>query len=234
LSGLAPQIISSSFQAVGSNHWQANFTANAGDPLQSSLPLRLAWLNFNALSNAHSAIVSPTVSDVVGSLPNGTALANPRVSNGRVFLIGREPILDAHLSSNQVRLIDLYGHPNRRYLVQFTTNLLDAANWVPFQEIDMESSSTRFSSLPVSIPIVFYRAREVGLIVPLSIQRAGESVVIEWPVAAGNCVLEKSTSLDALTTWSPVSTVPQLAGEKYRLIVPATGRNTFFRLWCVE
>jgi hypothetical protein len=161
-------------------------------------------------------------------------LANPRVGDGRVFMIGREPIVDAMASSNQTRFLVLYGHPNRRYAIEYATNLMASAIWVPFEEVDLQSSRAVLAGLPASLPTIFYRAKEVGLIAPFGIQRAGDGLIIEWSETMGNCVLEESASLNTLSTWSSVSGIPQVAEGKYRVALSITAGNKFFRLRCVK
>jgi hypothetical protein len=231
LRSLASEITSSSLAPLSSNQFQVLFTTSAADAFQGSLTL--ARLNFIALSNGHSAIVPLRASNVVGALANGTTLAKPRVGSGRVFVIGREPLLDAHVSSNHVRVIRLYGHPNRRYALEFKSDLLNSPDWISFQEVDLESRFAVFSDLPAPKPVVFYRGREVGLIVPFGIERVGGNLFIEWPQATGNCVLERSTSLDS-PMWSVVAATPELSEGRYRVTVAIGIGNEFFRLWCAE
>lgn len=54
-------------------------------------------------------------------------------------------------------------------------------------------------------------------------------VELAWPATASDYNLETSHTLQAMS-WSPVTTVPQVVGTRFSVIVPVTSPRQFFRL----
>ena len=63
----------------------------------------------------------------------------------------------------------------------------------------------------------------------LSIAPQGTNVVISWPQTGSSNVLE-SASLLGSTNWSTVDATNQTVGDSYRVTLPVSGSNHFFRL----
>ncbi len=224
---LASEVASAELTPVGPGRASMFFRAKPSEALQGSI--ELAQLNFFAISNAHSAIVPIQISDLIGTRGNGAVLGNGRGVGSRIFVIGAEPILDAEISSNAMRSIMLYGHPNRRYSIEFATSLTSTVAWKAFQEVDLETPSTLITNLADAVTMIFYRAREVG-VMPLFVQRSGNSVLIEWSSECADCILEEASDIRATTIWSPSSAVRQLTGTRYRVTVPVNNAGRFYRL----
>ncbi|MBI1842152.1 MAG: hypothetical protein HYR88_15050, partial [Verrucomicrobia bacterium] len=237
LSGLSVQSlapgIGSSFQPMGANHSQIRFTAGAGAPLHG--PVTLGRLNFAALSNAHSAIVPLTALGVEGAQDNGALLTRPGVVNGRVFVLGDEPLLYAREATNGARSLVLYGRPDGHYVIESNRGLSVFDPWALWRELDLSGPYVIFEDVERVDPKVFYRAYRDnsggGLVAGLSARRQGGQLVIEWPATLGDCVLLETASV-AHPTWSPVSPPPQLAGGVYSTQVPIAGGTRFYRLRC--
>jgi len=101
--------------------------------------------------------------------------------------------------------------------------------WKAFQEVDLETPSTLITNLADAVTMIFYRAREVG-VMPLFVQRSGNSVLIEWSSECADCILEEASDIRATTIWSPSSAVRQLTGTRYRVTVPVNNAGRFYRL----
>jgi len=54
-------------------------------------------------------------------------------------------------------------------------------------------------------------------------------IVLSWPAALTNCVLEGSTNLNP-SLWSPVTNIPQPAGGQQLVILPPAAQRQFYRL----
>jgi uncharacterized repeat protein (TIGR01451 family)/uncharacterized delta-60 repeat protein len=68
-------------------------------------------------------------------------------------------------------------------------------------------------------------------LLPLTVSRVGNSLVISWPANAGNYILESTTDLTPPAVWLPVTdAVPALAGGQMTVVVPIGPGNRFFRL----
>jgi len=65
----------------------------------------------------------------------------------------------------------------------------------------------------------------------LHIVRQGNSFEISWAAATcGNFQLEGTTNLNQLAVWTAVTQAPTLSANTYRVIVPNSDPNRFFRL----
>jgi hypothetical protein len=234
LGAIAPEIVSSTLQPSGSNQSRVQLTARAGDELIGSMTL--AQLNFTALSNHPSTIVPLRFEDAQARQPNGNLLARPKTADGRVFIIGEEPILDSVLETNGAMALTLYGRPERHYTIETNMNLASAAGWRAWEEIDLFSPWLALPDVPPTGPMVFYRAATTGReFARLVARREAEQLVIEWSASAGSCELLESSSLDATAVWSSSVTSAQLIDGRYRMSVRiASGGTKFYRLRCMQ
>jgi uncharacterized delta-60 repeat protein/uncharacterized repeat protein (TIGR01451 family) len=65
----------------------------------------------------------------------------------------------------------------------------------------------------------------------LSATRAGANIIISWPAAASDFVLESANDLHAPVTWSAVTTPPpQQVGDQMTVTITPTNAGSFFRL----
>jgi len=68
-------------------------------------------------------------------------------------------------------------------------------------------------------------------IVPtLNIQQSGTNIVVQWPSAATNYVLQTVASLSS-SAWTTATDTPGVVGEEYVLTIRATSASQYFRLW---
>jgi len=232
LGAIAPEIASSTLQPFGSNQSRVQLTAGTGDALLGLLSL--VRLNFTALSNQHSAIVPLRFDGARATQPNGNLLDRPKTVDGRIFIIGEEPLLDASLEKNGSRTLVLYAQPERRYTIESSTNLAGSGNWQVWQVIDLFAPRLPLPEVPQVEPAIFYRAvRRSGPLTRLVVYREAGQLMIEWPVSAGNCVLLESASLNVEAAWMPASITAQLVSDNYRMTVPLVGASKFYQLRCV-
>jgi uncharacterized repeat protein (TIGR01451 family)/uncharacterized delta-60 repeat protein len=67
--------------------------------------------------------------------------------------------------------------------------------------------------------------------VPLSVSRAGNSLVITWPANQGNLIVQSTVDLRAPTVWTPVAGAnPVLVGAQMVVVLPIGPVNQYFRL----
>ena len=67
--------------------------------------------------------------------------------------------------------------------------------------------------------------------VSLSISRMDTNVLIAWPQTCLTYTLERTDALTPpVSSWSPVGVAPSAGGGYWRVTIPATGTNYFFRL----
>lgn len=191
-------------------------------------------LHFQALPEGSSAILPARVRDVVGTTGGGLRLANGLGQNGRLFVVGEEPVLDALLATKGDRSLVLYGRPGRAYAVESATNLALGAAWRLEQAFELDG---RFTVLPLEAagPGVFYRAVEQDRARGrLAIRQEGSKVVLRWPSAAGECAVEEAGSLTPPVRWRPLTDRAQVVGDRYHLVQSVGASVRFYRLQCPE
>jgi M6 family metalloprotease-like protein len=64
----------------------------------------------------------------------------------------------------------------------------------------------------------------------LTIYRSGLNVIINWPAGYACFVLEETSQLGPLASWSSVGVVPQLIGDERVVTLPIGSGNKFYRL----
>jgi hypothetical protein len=203
----------------------------AGQALQGSLDL--AALQFESRTGDHSEIVPLRISGVEGTRETGLRLGRGIGRDGRVFLIGPEPLLDAIASSTQAQRLILYGRPGGWYGIASGSNVADAATWPLIGDLDLAGT---FESMDVPAPVgpvAFYRAVELPVVVPgfgLTVRREGIDVLLEWPLDCAGCVLEQANALVPQSDWSPVGVPPQVVNGRYRVTIALATASHFYRL----
>jgi Putative Ig domain len=101
------------------------------DPALAQTGLRtLAELGFTAVPGTNSAIVPLHLMELSGRTVSGLALSNAAPHDGRVFLVGSQPILEAYRLANGQVGLSLHGRPGRSYTVESTRDL-SGSPWQP-------------------------------------------------------------------------------------------------------
>lgn len=223
---LAPELASAGLRHVGSNRFELQFRTWPGSVLQGQL--ELARLPFGALAQEHSAIVPLRATSLTGWQESAPSALAGDVSSGRVFVIGREPLLDAQIITNGARRLTLYGHAGRRYVIDTTTNFA-GADWWATQEVQLAGTREWSGPLDSLAPALFCRVREVSALL-LSIREQAGAVLIEWEGDCANCTLEESGALGSNANWVPASLQPMPQGGRWQVTLPHNGANRFYRV----
>ncbi|MCX6924831.1 MAG: putative Ig domain-containing protein [Verrucomicrobia bacterium] len=163
LQPIAPEVGSAMLLAAGSNHWQLEFTAAPGLALQGTMPI--AQLGFTAVSNDLSAIVPLDASGLAGLQSNWQPVTNSAVTDGRVIVIYRDPVLwlerqDSPDPLHPLLSLHLYGQPGREYELQWRTNLSELAPWQSWLDLPLTNRMLQLDWTNDGTPARFLRARE--------------------------------------------------------------------------
>jgi hypothetical protein len=230
LQSLASAVRSSTVQPAGSNLFQVRLSALASDPLVGSITL--ARLGFNALSNLHSAEVRLRVRTLDAVAANGDKLANANAGDGRIFILGQEPILQLSPGSDGSQSLVLYGIPGHSYVLESTSTLSSPATWDTDRNLELTTSYAPLTLSGQTQPIAFYRARaDSGPRLKLTIRQEGENLCIEWPLGQVVCSLQETTSLSPPVVWSPLSISPEVLPDRHRVLL-RPGATRYLRLSC--
>ena len=226
LSGLAPQVGSANLIPLGSNRFDLRFESASAALFQGNLSL--AQLGFAVVSNNHSAVAVIASESLKGTRTDAVSV-NGSGGLGRVFIVGREPVLDiAPAPAGQVALT-LYAQPGRyaieRDAALGSTNLWSLDSFV--------SAANLRTDLPLRLapgPQEYFRAyTSLALTMSLTIRLEAGQVIIEWPQECPNCSLEKTTALRP-TTWLPAGVQGQLVNGRYRVVYTPGTAPQFLRL----
>src|SRR5688572_27997409 len=134
LQPLAPELAVASIQRLETNRYQIRLQTRAGQSVQGSLDL--AALGFGTVLVNRSAILPLHLSGLEGTRETGIHLGNGLGRDGRVFIIGAEPLLDAIALSNQTQRLILYGRPGGWYGIASGSDMADVANWTLIGEVN--------------------------------------------------------------------------------------------------
>ncbi len=155
---LAPEKASVTLLHTNANEATLLFSAGQGESLQGTQ--HLAKLHFNIAAGRASAFVPLTVSGI-SAVRQGTGLPpGTLVNDGRVVVIGAQPLLEAQRSGSGAREMTLYGHPGVHYTLESISNYLDGQGWTPWREVTMTNLTERLPLADPAPPVIFYRARE--------------------------------------------------------------------------
>ncbi len=151
LQNVSPQVGSASLVPAGDNLVAISFAALPGQTLPVGTPL--ASLGFQALPNVISAFVHLRPIELLGEQTSGDILTNGLALDGRVVVIGDDPLLEAVKGSPQ-QLV-LWSTPAGSYLIEVVSTL-DAV-WQPFQTV-ISSTPRTLVPVPENVTTTFYRA----------------------------------------------------------------------------
>jgi hypothetical protein len=228
LTNVATEIRAHNLVSLGSNRFRAHFEPRFGMVLQGQYPL--ADLAFDAVPGEHSAVVVLRGESLTG-LQADERTATGQAGLGRVFIVGREPILDLGQTNDQVALT-LYALPGYTYAIERATGLGAGSPWY-FERVVTPSDGLQTPLPPrrAGAPAEFFRAR----IVPedpsrLSIRVEGGQAVLEWSLDCAGCVLLESPSVGPGAVWTPAGTQPQIVNGRYRVTLPLNAQQRFLRL----
>lgn len=130
------------------------------DPNQLRTGTRtLANLKFDTVAGNPSALVRILMSDLSGQTLDGLPVAGVALSGGRVFVIGREPLLDVGLTPGGDVFLTVYGRAGTNYVLESTEDIVHP-NWQE-EEGWLQTDAVRvLNSTDFMGDMLFWRVRE--------------------------------------------------------------------------
>lgn len=207
-----------------------NFYAASGRALQGTQ--LVARLDFMAVSNQTSGFV-PLRIDAIAAYAGPKSILNLFGQNGRVAVVGEEPLLEAGFGQARNRLMSLYGKPGSSYAVQYSTNL--GAGWSLLQRVPL-TNLVQFVDLNRPDNIVFFRAFEFKADPPL--MEAGLAPnrnlsLLVYGKPGNQFALESATSLSGVVSWAPTPLTFTLTNSFRFMEAPGPSNpsgNIFYRI----
>jgi hypothetical protein len=159
---------------------------------------------FNLISDTSMAALAPGT--MVGTNPLLQSLADQGGNTWTMALATNSPAINAITAPNR------NGAP--------ATDQRGAAREHPF-----DIGAFEFGASGVIAPVP-----PVSPIPPLSINPGTNNVIISWPVAETDLILETRTNLAPDTSWTPVPADPVVNGNQSQIIITPAAPHEFFRL----
>ena len=134
LENLIPSVAAATLDLSTPGSAQINFATLPGQTLSGTQ--HLARLHFTAVGGQISAFVPLTLNNAVGLRATPGLAPSALLHDGRVVVIGTQPLLEALASTNAPsRVLSIYGIPERSYRIDKTTTPANSGSWVPWQTI---------------------------------------------------------------------------------------------------
>lgn len=118
-----------------------------------------ARLEFQAAGQQASAVVPLTVVDLQAIRPGGTAVESRSAQNGRIVVVGEQPVLEALPVDPGNRSLLLYGQAGVRYGIESTPSLSAGLAWTATLWVSMTNIVQRIDGLTPTDSDRFYRAK---------------------------------------------------------------------------
>jgi hypothetical protein len=119
----------------------------------------LSEFGFVALPGTNSGIVHLRVLDLEGRRVDGEAVTKAGAQNGRVFVLGRAPLLDACAATNGSVDVTVHGLVGRNYLVD-SSSILSPESWIEAWNWMQTNLVQTQSNLSPTNRFLLWRARE--------------------------------------------------------------------------
>jgi hypothetical protein len=223
---ISPEIMSANLSLLGLDIYTLNFKL---DPAQQTASVRpLALLNFQSVSNFHSAVDRVTPSQMLASQLTGRTITNGSAVGGRIIVVGREPILEIRPSLPPE--VTLYGRPGAIYSWLETTNI-QSGTWTEFARLPLTNRSMVLAQTG-AVVATFFRALEWKAEPPrISLVPNGGPLLSfrlqGWPAIRYS--VETSAELGASALWLPVTEFVLTNTTKTIILTNAGERQRFFR-----
>jgi hypothetical protein len=227
LSDFATQVASAQIQSITDNQYQLQFQSQPNMRLQGDLPM--ADLGFGTTTSSNSAIVALHGASISGVRASAPTPITGVITDGRVFVIGTQPLLDASPGTNQQLALTIYGLPGKRYSLESLSGLSGTNGHSVESVFSVNALKTALPPLTMQKQLEFFRARllpDSELVVSL---QSGQ-LTINWPAECTNCLLQASSHLGTTAVWTPVSATVSMVNGKWQVNLPATNAPAFYRL----
>lgn len=209
--------------------WRLRVAARAGQMFYGEQ--ELCRLQFVPLTNVPSAFVTLRVLSVSARKPGAALVPGVLSQNGRVVVIGREPLLEPRRAAGPWRELVVYGNPWASFLIEGAASLSGS----PWQVLARFPSTNLVSvvSVPADDQMRFYRAAEFQAnppILALSRTDTGLSPLLVFGQVSSNYILQYKPSLSSAAPWQTVTTFTLTNSFGYVGGLAPTNSSGFFRL----
>jgi hypothetical protein len=157
MDNLIPATASASLSFSLTDAVTLNFAALTGQTLTGTQ--QLARLNFVTAPGQSSAFIPLHFDGVAGQRSQPGLAPSVLAHEGRVVVVGSQPLLEASIGNLGARTLALYGKPGTNYIIETSSNPADAGSWTTWTNRTPASLQESLPA-PSGTPTIFYRARQ--------------------------------------------------------------------------
>ena len=215
LQPIVPELCSNSIAWLSNGVYRLNLVTCQGQWLIGTQ--QVAWLNFTTASNQSSAFAGLSFTNLAGSQPDGTPVANFAPQSGRLVVLGEEPLLEMVRNTNRQPLLILYGKPASGYSVEWRTNVL-SGKWQPvLTSLTVPTNLfLTFSPPPALGPDNYYRAERTGAVLAPNILSlasiSGTNVLLSFSGVSGAAYRVQVTPALLPPAWQTIGAIAPSGG----------------------
>jgi hypothetical protein len=121
---------------------------------------QLARLYFSALPGQISSFSALTLGSIGATRSDAGPLPSALLNDGRVVIIGAQPLVEAFYQNDGQPALMLYGKAGHTYQVETSSDLGNPSSWSPMAPIVLPTMSQLVPLPPSGPPARFFRARE--------------------------------------------------------------------------
>ena len=184
-----------------------------GQSLQGQMTL--ASLRFSAVSNQSSAFLPLDWLALNVTKSGNVSVQDVFAQDGRVVVVGREPLLEISTGPDGKPRLTLYGNPWSAYGVEYSTDA--GVHWAAYLRLPLTNLFLTFKGLTTGAS-VFYRASELPGDPPaLEARRTGDQTraLTVYGQPGGQYTVQYATNLSEVVTWRPLLTYTLTNAFKY-------------------
>jgi len=187
-------------------------------------------LSFNATAGS-SAFVPLVFGALSATEINNVNVATTFNTNGRVVVVGPQPLLEAQMS-NQLRTLILYGIPGDSYQIQSSRNLDSSANWTNLIRVPMTNLVFDLPNPSLPTNDIFYRAYSFQAAPPiLDSAVSGQSpALLAFGVKGTNYEIQFATNLSLSSQWNPLLGYSLTNSFQFFTNIESSRPATFYRI----
>jgi hypothetical protein len=207
LSIVSPRICSATVAPVSNNLAMICVSTCPGDVLLGTEAV--AELRFTTLPN-NSAFVPLRLVEIAAVKDDGLPVDRVGGRDGRVIIIGNEPLLEATRGTNATVWLTLYGKPGSSYQITSSSYIPRAKPWPAAWKIGLTGLLDSFPLPDTTRPAQFFEAFEFIADPPiLEVEAGGETSgnLVLFGTPGATYAVESTTDLTGATGWTQVTTV---------------------------
>jgi hypothetical protein len=157
MDNLVPATASASLSFSLTDAVTVNFAALTGQTLSGTQ--QLARLNFVAAPGQTSAFIPLHFDSVTGQRSQPGLAPSVLAHEGRVVVVGSQPLLEANIGNLGARTLTLYGKPGTNYIIETSSNPANPGSWTTWTN-RTPASLQELLPAPTGTSTIFYRARQ--------------------------------------------------------------------------